>query len=92
MTDDERAILSVSSSHGYVMNLDYVNALRAIFEKPAMTGEEYESAVQACNRLGRDAVMSLHRQAVDRIASEFKTAYPLYKFDPEQKIEPRPAS
>lgn len=59
--------LEVSNSWGELLSHEYINALRTILQLPPMTDEQYERAVQTCERLGRDAVVTAHRNASDSI-------------------------
>lgn len=64
MADNDATLaLSVSSSFGYVCSLEYLNVLRGICRDPLLTSEDYDKGVAACNRLGRDEVIRLHRAA-----------------------------
>ncbi len=66
-SDEQRLALSISSSAGYIVTREYANLLRSIMGQGEISQDDYDAGVRACERVGRDAVMALHREAVDRI-------------------------
>lgn len=69
MNAETKNILEATSSYGYIVAFDYLNAIRAIFEKPPMPIADYDAAVDKAMKMGRDAVMQLHRDALAKFVT-----------------------
>jgi hypothetical protein len=56
--------LEVTSSHGFIISFEYLNAIREIFEKAPMSVADYDAAVERVMKLGRETVIEMHRDAI----------------------------
>lgn len=70
------AAMEVSSNLGYMKSLEYVNALRAVMNVPAMSEQEYSSAEDECLKAGSASVTAAHRLATSLIFWPVPTSAP----------------